>query len=192
LTDHLDSFRIVRQTFTDDLEPIFELEGGRYLIPLLISAAHEEIEAMRTGKRNRGAVSFASALPKAFDGISRSLFSAVRHGLAHGYGTQLIQTDQGKVGVWFEWTRTPSPHKIDASHLEGMDCEFRVVLNVRLLMSELNRAFDAIEGEIRDDPQLWAKYWENAGRGRQTRASATENARWSELLKTDGKSRYYQ
>lgn len=70
-----DGFRVIREAFVDDVEPLIDQgDGGTYAAAILVAVGHEELSRIRCGRSHRGADSFTKTLQSTPKGVSIQVY----------------------------------------------------------------------------------------------------------------------
>lgn len=146
-------FRVIREAFVDDAEPLLDQERSGPVVALLVAIGHEELSRLRLG-RPRGEESFAETLPDEWRPVAPSLYRALRNGLAHGYGTLTITFGNTRIVFGLSRTLEPGPHHLVAGPNRELEADAVVLFNTRKLVADLRDCFDEFEVELRQDGEL--------------------------------------
>jgi hypothetical protein len=140
----------VRSFVLNDLRRILRLRvGGNYAAGLIIVCACEEVARLWCDRRE-GELIFARMLPPKWYPVRKSLYKALRNGLAHFYETQAISLHESCIKLSISWREKP--------HLTFSD-KGELYLNVRSMARELRKVFAAFESELRGDAALRDQFW---------------------------------
>lgn len=178
-TDIESDFHELRGFVLTDLEIVTSApKGGNYTAVLLVMTACEALGVLRYGTKDGGVDYFENyLLPKQWRVVSKSLYGALRNGLAHSFSTKLIvEATVNPIEIGISWSKE--------KHLNFDSKRSILFINVHRLSSDLRDAFTRYESELRQDAELRDRYsaWRKKQRVFHVKGGM-EKVCWDELLK---------
>ncbi len=153
-------------------------KGGNYAAALLITTACEALGTLRYGKKNGGADFFKNyLLPEKWRVVSRSIYDALRNGLAHSFSTKVIVNALDKpIELGISWSKEPS-----FSYDSNRSILF---LNIQQLSKDLRDAFSRYQSELEQDAALRDTFvsWRKKHRCYQV-DNESEREKWNAVIR---------
>jgi hypothetical protein len=151
-------------------------KGGNYAAALLITTACEALGSLRY-PQNGGWLFFHDyLLPPSHKGIAKSLFDAVRNGLAHGFHTKsVVQMSGEDINICISWSQQP--------HLRYDEDRRTLMLNVQDLSAALQNALSRYRIELEDDAVLRDRFYQGRRKESVTCPDSGENDAWRIVLR---------
>ena len=179
LDDIKSDFLELKGFVLSDLEIITSApKGGNYAAALLITTACEALGTVRYGKKDGGLDFFRDyLLPEKWRPVAKSVYDALRNGLAHSFSTKVIVNASVKpIDLGVSWSKE-SHFYYDAS---------RVVLfvNIQQFAKDLHTAFGRYESELEQDAALRDTFyvWRKKQRVYEVHNQDEKHA-WATLIK---------
>jgi hypothetical protein len=144
-----DDFLELKNFVLNDLELIRNApKGGNYAATLLVVTACEAAGTLRYGKKDGGLDFFRDYLvPKKWRSVSKSIYSALRNGLAHSFVTKaILKATDRPIELGISWSKK--------NHFEYDSGRTTLFINVQEISKNLREAFEQYEGELRQQAEL--------------------------------------
>lgn len=153
-------------------------KGGNYAAALLITTACEALGTLRYGRNDGGQEFFANyLLPEPWRAVSKSIYDALRNGLAHSFSTKtVVNASEKQIELGISWSEEKN-----LSYDSGCSVLF---LNVQQLANDLRSAFHRYQSELQQSAELRDTFYRWRGKQRiyQVR-NENEKGKWNALLK---------
>lgn len=153
-------------------------KGGNYAAALLITTACEALGTLRYGRKDGGVEFFANyLLPERWRVVSKSIYDALRNGLAHSFSTKtLISASEKPIELGISWTKE--------NHFSYEASRSVLFLNVQQLANDLRGAFSRYKSELQQNTELRDTFfrWREKQRTYQVQ-NESEREAWNALLK---------
>lgn len=153
-------------------------KGGNYAAALLIATASEALGTLRYGRKDGGQEFFANyLLPKPWRVVSKSIYDALRNGLAHSFSTKtVVNASEKPIELGISWSKEKH-----FSYDSGRSVLF---INIQQLAHDLRSAFDQYQSELLQCAELRDTFhrWREKQRIYQVQ-NESEKGNWSALLK---------
>jgi hypothetical protein len=152
--------------------------GGNYAAALLITTACEALGLLRYGTDNGGTDFFANyLLPPSWRPVAKSIYDALRNGLAHSFSTKaIVNASDNPIELGVSWSKE--------SHLTYDPTKAVLFLNVQQLAQDLRAAFAKYQSELQQDAALRDEF---VTRRRKKRVyevqNESEKLAWKGLIK---------
>ncbi|MBB3189315.1 hypothetical protein [Halomonas cerina] len=174
-----DDFIELEAFVLNDLEIITNsTKGGNYAAALLITAACEALGTLRYGRKDGGQEFFENyLLPEPWRAVSKSIYDALRNGLAHSFSTKaVVNASEKPIELGVSWSKEKH-----LSYDSGCSVLF---LNIQQLANDLRSAFDRYQSELQQRPELRDTFyrWREKQRIYQVQ-NKNEKGKWNALLK---------
>lgn len=173
-----DDFRELEAFVLNDLGIITNApKGGNYAAVLLITTACEALGALRYGRKDGGLDFFTNyLLPEPWRVVSKSIYDALRNGLAHSFSTKtVVNASEKPIELGISWSKE--------KHFSYESSRSVLFLNVQQLASDLRRAFGRYQSELQQSAELRHTFykWREKQRIYQVQ-NENERGKWSALL----------
>lgn len=175
--DIKNDFEELRDCFKNDLRILIQSSiGGNYATALVATTACEVLGPLRFENNGEREFFRKYLLPETWREVARSLYDALRNGLAHSYATKIILNINGKdIELGVSWSEKP--------HLRFDQKDSVLYINVRELAQCVDNALDAYEAELKADPRLCTLFRKNRQKKRTINVHAyDERQAWTSLL----------
>lgn len=153
-------------------------KGGNYAAALLITTACETLGTLRYGKKDGGVDFFENyLLPERWRVVSKSIYEALRNGLAHSFSTKVIVNASDKpIELGISWSKEP--------HFSYDSSRSVLFLNIQRLSKDLRGAFSRYQSELQQDADLRDRFvgWRKKQRVYQVQNEG-EREKWNALVK---------
>ena len=182
-----DDFFELRDFILNDLKIITNApKGGNYAAALLIATACEALGTLRCGKKDAGEDFFRDYfMPKEWRPVAKSIYHALRDGLAHSFLTKVIlQVADKPIELGISWKKE--------AHFEYDSSRATLFLNVQQLSEDLHQAFERYEAELKEDTKRrdnFVKWRKKQQEYHVHNKNETEKAAWKELLEHGNEKR---
>ena len=173
-----DDFQELKAIVLNDLGIITNAaKGGNYAAVLLIATACEALGTLRYGRKDGGQSFFENyLLPEPWRVVSKSIYDALRNGLAHSFSTKTVVIASGKpIEMGISWSKE--------KHLSYDSDSSVLFLNVQQMANDLRSAFDRYQSELQRSAKLRDRFntWRQRQRIYQVQ-NENERGKWSALL----------
>jgi hypothetical protein len=175
-------FEEIKHNLTNDLKTVARsARSVNYTAALLIACACESLARFKYGRKNNGDQFFRETmLPDAWKPVSRSLYDALRDGLAHAFETMNVKVGSKQFDIGISWSQQ--------THLTFNESRTGCYLNVQNMVNDLLAAIDGYEQELINDPKARARFYETMremknGFIKDVSNNTSERAAWEELRK---------
>lgn len=152
-------------------------KGGNYAAALLITTACEVLGTLRYGKKDGGVDFFENyLLPEQWRVVSKSIYDALRNGLAHSFSTKVIVNASDRpVELGISWSKE--------NHFSYDSRRSVLFLNIQHLSKDLRGAFSRYQSELEQYPDLRDKFvkWRKKQRVYQVQNEG-EREKWNALV----------
>lgn len=152
-------------------------EGGNYAAALLIVTACEAAGMLRYGNRDGGLAFFREYLmPRKWHPVSKSIYDALRNGLAHSFVTKAILKATSKpIELGISWDKE--------NHFEYDSGRTTLFINVQDFSKSLKEAFYRYEEELKQSAELRYLFvkWRKKQRVHEVKNEKEKNE-WKKLL----------
>jgi len=146
-------FSELRNFILNDLEMIRSAQkGGNYAAALLVVTACEAVGALRYGKKDGGLDFFRDYLvPEKRQSVSKSIYSALRNGIAHSFLTKTILKAIDKpIVIEISWSKE--------NHFEYDSIRATLFINIQEFSMTLRQAFERYENELKQQAVLCDRF----------------------------------
>jgi hypothetical protein len=174
-----DDFSELRNFVLHDIELIRSAPvGGNYAAVLLVVTACEAVGTLRYGKKDGGLDFFRAYLvPEKWRYVSKSIYGALRNGLAHFFLTKAILKVADKpIEIGISWSKE--------NHFEYDSDRATLFINVQEISKDLRTAFHQYEEELKQNAELRDRFikWRTR-QGVFEVTGQSEKEAWNELVK---------
>ena len=171
-------FSELRDFVINDLNLITNApKGGNYAAALLVVTACEAAGSLRYGSTDGGLDFFREYLiPKKWSPVSKSIYDALRNGLAHSFVTKAILKATNKpVELGISWS--------NENHFEYDPSRATVFINIQEFSKSLKEAFRRYEEELKEHAELRDRFIRCRKKQRVYEVrNPTEKSEWKKLL----------
>ena len=175
-------FQQLRKYVLHDLNVLVQSESSlNYTAALLIACACEALAWFRYGEKYIGDKFLAEMmLPSQWQPVAKSLYDALRDGLAHAFETKTIVVRQHRFEIGIAW----GTH----DHLTFDSARALLYLNIFTMAKDLNLAIDRYEEELKTNKEARARFYETMREMKNSfvkdvSTSPYERPVWESLLK---------
>ena len=175
-------FEEIKSFITHDLGVLVNSPSGvNYTAALLIACACETLAWFKYGKQNIGDQFLRDMmLPEQWKPVSKSLYDALRDGLAHAFETMNVKVGSKQFDIGVSWGN----HK----HLTFNENHSILYLNMKTMADHLLIAIANYEQELKNNPTVREKFFETMrkmrnGFSQDVSNGSSERAAWEVLLK---------
>jgi hypothetical protein len=152
-------FEQLRRLVIDDLKRVVEQRiGGNYAAGLIVVCGCEALARLWHGAPDGELVFSKRMLPEDWRPVGKSLYNALRNGLAHFYETKDISLNGQRVTLALSWRK----HR----HLSLSDDQRTLYLNVRTMARDLERTFDDFAQQLQKDTSSRDLFWTKRREGK--------------------------
>jgi hypothetical protein len=123
-------------------------QGGNYAAALLVVTACEAAGTLRYGKNDGGLDFFRDYLvPEKWRPVSKSIYGALRNGLAHSFLTKaILKAADNPIELGISWSKE--------NHFEYDPGRATLFINVQEISKKLKEAFQRYEEELKKHAEL--------------------------------------
>ena len=175
-------FQQLRGNILHDLNVLLQSQSSvNYTAALLIACACEALAWFRYGDKYKGDKFLSEMmLPSQWQPAAKSLYNALRNGLAHAFETMTIVVGPRQFEIGVDWGRH--------THLTCDPTHSLLYLNIFTMAEDLNQAINRYEEELKTSGEARAKFHGTILRMKNSfRKDVSTNPRerpvWEELLK---------
>lgn len=174
-----DDFSELRYFVLHDLNLITSAPiGGNYAAALLVVTACEAVGTLRYGKKDGGLDFFGDYLvPEKCRSVSKSIYDALRNGLAHSFVTKaILKAAKNPIELGISWSKE--------NHFEYDPSRAALFINVQDFSKSLKEAFSRYEEELRQQAALRDRFikWRKRQRVYEVKDQREKNE-WKKLVK---------
>jgi hypothetical protein len=149
--------------------------GGNYGLVALVVVACDAL-GRRCYGGDSGHLVFRRCLPDEWKAVSDILYNALRHGLIHLYDPMIVMDAGEAVGFAVGWAGA-------SRHMPLVSSDPKLLyVNATSLASDLRRAFDEIEQELRADAELRDIFYKRDRKSRELHLDGSDAERWRAAL----------
>ena len=152
-------------------------KGGNYAAALLITTACEALGTLRYGKKDGGVDFFENyLLPGPWRMVSKSIYDALRNGLAHSFSTKVIVNASDRpIELGISWSKE--------THFSYDSSRSVLFMNIQQLSKDLCGAFSKYQSELQQDADLRDRFvrWRQKQRVYQVQNEG-EREKWNALV----------
>ncbi len=174
-----DEFSELRNFILYDLNLITSApQGGNYAAVLLVVSACEAAGTLRYGKKDGGLDFFRDYLvPDKWRAVSKSIYDALRNGLAHSFLTKaILKAADNPIELGISWSKE--------KHFEYDPGRATLFINVQVIAKNLKEAFQRYEEELKKHADLRDRFIKSRKKQRVFEvADQRERKAWKVLVK---------